>query len=121
MMVVQMISLMLKVDLYVIYIIICLLLNAWFTIVMIKGFKGHLPVKNINHSGENILKTATTKINLEFVECYKGLVRIILGNLTIEGQIHNSMMIQMLIQLPHQTTLVHLGFIVLKLSVLLVG
>jgi hypothetical protein len=74
-----------------------------------------LPVRNINHSGGNILKTATAKINLEFVECYKGLERIILGNLTVEGQIHNSMMIQMLIHLPLQTTLVQLDFIVLKL------
>ena len=68
MMVVQMISLMFGVDLYVIYIILCLLPDAYFGIVVMEEFKKHLPVRDINHSGGNFLKTVAATTNLEFTE-----------------------------------------------------
>ena len=61
MMIAQMNSPTPGVDYYVIYITFYLLLSAWFVIVIIKGLKGHLHVKNTNHSGKNMQKIAIAK------------------------------------------------------------
>jgi len=89
-------------------------------IAIIKGLKGHLPVMPIDQNGENMQKIANAKTKLEFVECYKDLVRIMLGNPIAEGQIHNDMMNPMQIQHHLQTISVQIDSIVLRLFVLLV-
>ena len=60
------------------------------------------------------------KTKLEFVKCYKDLVKISLGNPHTENQIHSNMMIQMQTLLHLQTTFVQQDSIVLKLFVHLV-
>jgi len=56
--------------------------------------KEQMHVKHTNHNGRISRNSIAARLHLEFVGCYKDLLRIMHGNLIEEGQILKGMMIQ---------------------------